>query len=325
MNDLGSKKFDPDELVIDPVNERVSNTGFHSEQDEAFLKSIRENGVLNPIVVREVDGEYRVVAGQRRTLAAQQVGLDEIRANIRDLDDKEARLLSITENADEYQKDVPPGDRAKTIKKLIDDGVDISQIARQMGCSQPTVERWLEPARDYWEDTEFEPDPDQEEEEEEESLLDELSLTSMRLIREATDGSDQAEKIAKKIIKNNVKVELVREAHSVADTPIEFGEEISKIIEKLNSNVQTINEKITFSGDEAEKLDEVMKDRGVHEREAIKMLVRERLKKISSSKDGELIEFHLPKGPSEKAKELTSGSDVSVNVLCRKIVEDRLN
>ncbi|WP_275882499.1 ParB/RepB/Spo0J family partition protein [Halorhabdus sp. BNX81] len=320
MDDLGSKKFDPDELVIDPVNERISNTGFHSEKDEAFLKSIEENGVLNPVVVREVDGEYRVVAGQRRTLAAQQVGLDEIRANIRDLDDKEARLLSITENADEYQKDVPPGDRAKTIKKLIDDGVDIPQIARQMGCSEPTVERWLEPARDYWEDTEFEPDPDQEEE----SLLDELSLTSMQLIREATEGSEQAEKIAKKIIKNNVKVELVREAHSVADTPFEFEKEISKIIDQLNSDVQIINEKVTFSGDEAEKLDDVMKDRGVHEREAIRMLVRERLKKISSSRDGELIEFYLPREPSEKAKELTSGSDVSVNVLCRKIVEERL-
>jgi ParB/RepB/Spo0J family partition protein len=321
MDDLGSEIFDPDELVIDPVNERVSNTGFHTEKDRAFLESIRENGVLNPVVVREVDGEYRVVAGQRRTLAAQQVGLDEIRANIRDLDDQQARLLSITENADEYQKDVPPGDRAETIKKLLEDGVDTSEIASKMGCSVPTVERWVEPARDYWEDTEFEADPDQEDQ----SLLEELSLTSMQLIREATEDSNQAEKIAKRVVKNNVKVELVREAHSIADTSAEFEQEISRIINQLNSGIQRINEKITFTGEEAEKLEEVMKDRGVNEREAIRMLVRERLKKISNSGDGELIEFYLSEELITKLEEITSGSDVSVNVLCRTIVKDRLN
>jgi ParB family chromosome partitioning protein len=146
MRELDYLKLDPDELEIDPVNERKSNVQPQKGKN-SLVDSVREKGVIQPIVVRERDGNYYVVAGQRRTLAAQIAGIDEIPARLMKMNDAEARVVSITENAEPFNKSVSLDDRAKAIQNLQDEeGWSQAKIADKLDVSQPTISRWMEPA-----------------------------------------------------------------------------------------------------------------------------------------------------------------------------------
>ncbi|BCZ88128.1 ParB/RepB/Spo0J family partition protein [Thermus thermophilus] len=68
------------------------------ENLEALAESIREKGVLQPLLVRRVGEAYEVVAGERRLRAAAMAGLKEVPARVLDLSDKEARLFALVEN-----------------------------------------------------------------------------------------------------------------------------------------------------------------------------------------------------------------------------------
>ena len=66
---------------------------------EALAESIREKGVLQPLLVRPLgDGRYAIVAGERRYRAAKMAGLAEVPVRVLDLSEKEARLLALVEN-----------------------------------------------------------------------------------------------------------------------------------------------------------------------------------------------------------------------------------
>ena len=65
---------------------------------EALANSIRQQGVVQPIVVRKVGESYELIAGERRWRASQQAGLQEIPAVIKDVDDQEAAAIAIIEN-----------------------------------------------------------------------------------------------------------------------------------------------------------------------------------------------------------------------------------
>ena len=68
------------------------------ENLEALAESIREKGILQPLLVRRVGEAYEVVAGERRLRAAAMAGLKEVPARVLDLSEKEARLLALVEN-----------------------------------------------------------------------------------------------------------------------------------------------------------------------------------------------------------------------------------
>ena len=68
------------------------------ENLEALAESIREKGVLQPLLVRRVGEAYEVVAGERRLRAAAMAGLKEVPARVLELSDKEARLFALVEN-----------------------------------------------------------------------------------------------------------------------------------------------------------------------------------------------------------------------------------
>ncbi|BDG27499.1 chromosome partitioning protein ParB (plasmid) [Thermus thermophilus] len=68
------------------------------ENIEALAESIREKGVLQPLLVRRVGEAYEVVAGERRLRAAAMAGLKEVPARVLELSDKEARLFALVEN-----------------------------------------------------------------------------------------------------------------------------------------------------------------------------------------------------------------------------------
>ena len=90
------KELNLDDIVRD---EEQPRRDFDKEALEALAASIKEHGVLQPIVVTKEDGKYKIVAGERRWRASKIAGLTKIPAIIRTLDSQNRLELSIIENA----------------------------------------------------------------------------------------------------------------------------------------------------------------------------------------------------------------------------------
>ena len=91
--------------------------------DERALKelavSIREHGVIQPIIVRSVqNGKYEIIAGERRYKASALAGLTKIPAIIRNLDDKESSKVALLENL--QRKNLNPIEEARTYQKILE-------------------------------------------------------------------------------------------------------------------------------------------------------------------------------------------------------------
>lgn len=85
---------------------------------EALANSIRQQGVVQPIVVRRVADGFELIAGERRWRASQQAGLQEIPAVIKDVNDQEAAAIAIIENL--QREDLNPLEEAQAFANLID-------------------------------------------------------------------------------------------------------------------------------------------------------------------------------------------------------------
>ena len=110
--------------------------------DEKALKelavSIKEHGVIQPIIVRNVNGKYEIIAGERRYKASALAGLTKIPAIVRDLDDKESSKVALLENL--QRKNLNPIEEAKTYQKILEiDEMTQEDMARTMGKSQSAV------------------------------------------------------------------------------------------------------------------------------------------------------------------------------------------
>ena len=110
--------------------------------DEKALKelavSIKEHGVIQPIIVRSVNGKYEIIAGERRYKASALAGLTKIPAIVRDLDDKESSKVALLENL--QRKNLNPIEEARTYQKILElDEMTQEELARTMGKSQSAV------------------------------------------------------------------------------------------------------------------------------------------------------------------------------------------
>ena len=111
--------------------------------DEKALKelavSIKEHGVIQPIIVRSVaNGKYEIIAGERRYKASALAGLTKIPAIIRDLDDKESSKVALLENL--QRKNLNPIEEARTYQKILElDQMTQDELAKTMGKSQSAV------------------------------------------------------------------------------------------------------------------------------------------------------------------------------------------
>ena len=110
--------------------------------DERALKelavSIKQHGVIQPIIVRNVNGKYEIIAGERRYKASALAGLTKIPAIIRDLDDKESSKVALLENL--QRKNLNPIEEAKTLQKILElDQLTQEALAKTMGKSQSAI------------------------------------------------------------------------------------------------------------------------------------------------------------------------------------------
>lgn len=114
--------------------------------DEKALKelaqSIKENGVLQPIIVREVGDKYEIIAGERRYKATTLAGLTEIPAIVKDFDDKKSSKMALIENI--QRQDLTPIEEARTYQTILNvDEMTQKELADSVGKSQSAVSNKL--------------------------------------------------------------------------------------------------------------------------------------------------------------------------------------
>ncbi|EWM53109.1 ParB/RepB/Spo0J family partition protein [Ruminococcus flavefaciens] len=123
---------------IEP-NRDQPRKAFSDEAITALADSIREHGMLQPIVVRPIDtGGYQIVAGERRWRAARMLGLDEVPVNIRELTDLETMQIAIIENL--QRENLNPVEEAAGYNELIEKfGMTQEKVAKMVGRSRSAV------------------------------------------------------------------------------------------------------------------------------------------------------------------------------------------
>ncbi|MCB2223407.1 MAG: ParB/RepB/Spo0J family partition protein [Actinobacteria bacterium] len=132
-------------LPIDAIstNPQQPRSRFDDEALESLAASIREVGVLQPIVVRQTaEDEYQLVAGERRWRAAEKVGLGVIPAIIRDGDDVSGLTEALIENL--QREDLTPLEEAAAYRQLMEDfGLTHEDVALRVGKSRSAVSNTL--------------------------------------------------------------------------------------------------------------------------------------------------------------------------------------
>ena len=125
LDDIIPNKFQPREV-------------FDDQSLKELAVSIKEHGVIQPIVVREVNGKYEIIAGERRYKASALAGKTTIPAIVNNLDDKESSKVALLENL--QRKNLNPIEEAKTYQKILElDEMTQEELAKTMGKSQSAV------------------------------------------------------------------------------------------------------------------------------------------------------------------------------------------
>ena len=122
------------------VNPLQPRQHFDAAALEALADSIRQIGVLQPIVVREtgIVGQFEIIAGERRWRATRSAGLDTIPVVVRAVDDESSLTHALIENV--HRADLNPLEEAAAYRQLIDDfGVTHDELGRRMGRSRAAV------------------------------------------------------------------------------------------------------------------------------------------------------------------------------------------
>ena len=126
-------------------NKYQPRTIFDEEKLTELSSSIRENGVIQPIVVRPdkyEPGKYEIVAGERRWLAAQKAGLNEVPVVILDIDDQKSLEIAIVENV--QRQDLNVMEEARGYQRLIKEfGYDQEEISKFMFKSRSHISNTL--------------------------------------------------------------------------------------------------------------------------------------------------------------------------------------
>jgi ParB/RepB/Spo0J family partition protein len=133
-------------LAIDQIDPSPDSRNSRRVYDQGKLReladSIREYGILQPILVVPVGDRFEVIAGHRRLQASLILGLDHVPAIVRpDLEESRRLLINLVENA--QRVDLSPTERIAAVRQLALAGLGVREIARGTGLSPGTVSRWI--------------------------------------------------------------------------------------------------------------------------------------------------------------------------------------
>ncbi len=140
------KEEDKDYLYLPIEKIIVSSLQPRQEIDpqelEELASSIKEKGILQPILVRKKGDNYEIVAGHRRYFAAKSLGINSLPSIVRDLDDQEVLLFALVENL--QRKDLNPIEEAHSFKRLNEEfGLTYEEIAKFIGKDKSFVANTL--------------------------------------------------------------------------------------------------------------------------------------------------------------------------------------
>lgn len=129
-------QIDPHAIVPNP---RQPRTHFDADELAELVHSVREFGVLQPVVVRDVgDGTYELIMGERRTRAAREAGLETIPAVVRDTADEHLLRDALLENL--HRSELNPLEEASAYQQLLADfGITQEELATRIGRSRPQI------------------------------------------------------------------------------------------------------------------------------------------------------------------------------------------
>lgn len=122
---------------IEPNPDQPRRT-FQEQELTELCSSIQEFGVIQPIIVKRVDGKFHLIAGERRLRAAVMAGLEKIPAIIREADEKDSALIALVENV--QRENLNYIEEAIAYRSLMDDyGLTQGEIAKRVGKQQSTI------------------------------------------------------------------------------------------------------------------------------------------------------------------------------------------
>ncbi len=127
------------EIPLDDIlpNRFQPRIKFHEKNINELADSIREHGVIQPIVVRKISDKYEIIAGERRYKASMLANKSTIPALIVNLNDQDAAEVALIENV--QRQDLTPIEEAVSYRKILDMGMTQEQLASKLGKTQSTV------------------------------------------------------------------------------------------------------------------------------------------------------------------------------------------
>lgn len=136
--EIGSKKYFQCEIGLIRPNRYQPRTRFSDSELDELCRSIKEQGIIQPLLVRRDDVGYELVVGERRLRAAKKAGLNRVPVIVKDVSDKELLEMSLVENI--HREDLNPLDEAEAYHNIIATfSLTQDQAAARVGKSRSAV------------------------------------------------------------------------------------------------------------------------------------------------------------------------------------------
>ena len=141
---MGLMKVNLEQNILQiPIDEIIPNRfqprlNFDDRGLEELASSIKQHGIIQPLVLRRMEDKYEIIAGERRYKAATLAGLKTVPAVIADIDDNKSAEVAIVENV--QRRDLSAIEEARSYKNLLDKGyLTQTELAKKMGLSQSAI------------------------------------------------------------------------------------------------------------------------------------------------------------------------------------------
>ncbi|MBX3242930.1 MAG: ParB/RepB/Spo0J family partition protein [Acidobacteria bacterium] len=132
VENLGNHSVNEVDIDLIEPNPEQPRTRFVDKALDELATSITANGVVQPIVVREKEGRFQIIAGERRWRASQRAGLRRVPVVVRDVSDDKLLEIALIENI--QRQELNPVEEANAYRKLIDNiGLTQEQVAERVG------------------------------------------------------------------------------------------------------------------------------------------------------------------------------------------------
>ncbi|MBE3591492.1 MAG: ParB/RepB/Spo0J family partition protein [Thermoanaerobacter sp.] len=220
---------------------------FDGESLKELAESIKQHGVIQPIIVRKVDSGYQIVAGERRWRAAKIAGLSEIPAIVKNFDDLQVMEIALIENL--QREDLNPIEEAKAYKALIEQfNLTQEEISKKIGKSRSVIANSIRLLN-------------LDDRVQEMLVKGDITIGHAKVILSLPNKSLQYE-AAKKVAEENLNV---RETENLVKNLLRKNEKITKKLklDKIDAHVKEIEDNLcSFLGTKV-KISQRSKDRGI--------------------------------------------------------------